>query len=168
VRKVPGASSAYAERVAGGYYVDIVPRREQLARYGLTIDMVQEVIATALGGEMVTTTVEGLERYGVSVRYARGLRDDPARLASEVFVPTMNGPIPLGQLAEVEADARRARHPHRERAAGRLCVCRHREADLGAFVKRAQQAVAEEVSSRRATTPPGAASSRTWSAPRRR
>jgi Cu(I)/Ag(I) efflux system membrane protein CusA/SilA len=81
VRKVPGASSAYAERVAGGYYVDIVPRRDQLARYGLTIDMLQDVIATALGGEMVTTTVEGRERYGVSVRYARGLRDDPQRLA---------------------------------------------------------------------------------------
>ena len=145
VRKVPGASSAYAERVAGGYYVDIVPRRDQLARYGLTIDMVQDVIATALGGEMVTTTVEGLERYGVSVRYARGLRDDPARLASDVFVPTMNGPIPLGQLAEVKL-TRGAPGIRTENALLAAYVyVDTREADLGAFVKRAQQAVAEEV-----------------------
>jgi len=145
VRKVPGASSAYAERVAGGYYVDIVPRRDQLARYGLTIDMVQDVIATALGGEMVTTTVEGLERYGVSVRYARGLRDDPARLASDVFVPTMNGPIPLGQVAEVKL-TRGAPGIRTENALLAAYVyVDTREADLGAFVKRAQQAVAEEV-----------------------
>lgn len=145
VRKVPGASSAYAERVAGGYYVDIVPRRDQLARYGLTIGMVQDVIATALGGEMVTTTVEGLERYGVSVRYARGLRDDPARLASDVLVPTMNGPIPLGQLAEVKL-TRGAPGIRTENALLAAYVyVDTREADLGAFVKRAQQAVAEEV-----------------------
>ncbi|MFU2489446.1 efflux RND transporter permease subunit [Thauera sp. WH-1] len=145
VRKVPGASSAYAERVAGGYYVDIVPRRDQLARYGLTIDMVQDVIATALGGEMVTTTVEGLERYGVSVRYARGLRDDPARLASDVFVPTMNGPIPLGQVAEVKL-TRGAPGIRTENALLAAYVyVDTRESDLGAFVKRAQQAVAEDV-----------------------
>ena len=145
VRKVPGASSAYAERVAGGYYVDIVPRRDQLARYGLTIDMLQDVIATALGGEMVTTTVEGLERYGVSVRYARGLRDDPVRLASDVFVPTMNGPIPLGQVAEVKL-TRGAPAIRTENALLAAYVyVDTREADLGAFVKRAQQAVAEEV-----------------------
>ena len=145
VRKVPGASSAYAERVAGGYYIDIEPRREQLARHGLTIDMLQEVIATALGGETVTTTVEGLERYAVSVRYARGLRDDPARLASDVFVPTMNGPIPLGQLAEVEL-TRGAPAIRTENALLAAYVyVDTREADLGAFVERAQRAVAAEV-----------------------
>mgnify|MGYP001106148729 FL=1 len=145
VRKVPGASSAYAERVAGGYYVDIVPRRDQLARYGLTIDMVQDVIATALGGETVTTTVEGLERYGVSVRYARGLRDDPARMGSDVYVPTMNGPIPLGQVADVRL-TRGAPGIRTENALLAAYVyVDTREPDIGAFVKRAQQAVAEEV-----------------------
>ncbi len=145
VRKVPGASSAYAERVAGGYYVDIVPRREQLARYEPTIDMVQDVIATALGGEMVTTTVEGLERYGVSVRYARGLRDDPARLASDVFVPTMNGPIPLGQVAKVKLTRGAPPSAPENALLAAYVYVDTREADLGAFVKRAQQAVAEEV-----------------------
>ncbi|TAH44713.1 MAG: efflux RND transporter permease subunit [Betaproteobacteria bacterium] len=145
VRKVPGTSSAYAERVAGGYYVDIVPRRDQLARYGLTIDMVQDAIATALGGEMVTTTVEGLERYGVSVRYARGLRDDPQRLASEVYIPTMGGPIPLGQVADVRL-TRGAPGIRTENALLAAYVyVDTREADIGAFVKRAQQAVAQDV-----------------------
>jgi Cu(I)/Ag(I) efflux system membrane protein CusA/SilA len=145
VRKVPGASSAYAERVAGGYYIDIEPRRDQLARHGLSIDMLQEVIATALGGETVTTTVEGLERYAVSVRYARGLRDDPARLGSDVFVPTMNGPIPLGQLAEVKL-TRGAPAIRTENALLAAYVyVDTREADLGAFVERAQRAVAAEV-----------------------
>ena len=145
VRRVPGASSAYAERVAGGYYVDIVPRRDQLARYGLTIDMLQDVIATALGGETVTTTVEGLERYGLSVRYARSLRDDPARLAAEVRVPTMDGVIPLGQVAEVKL-TRGAPAIRTENALLAAYVyVDTREADLGAFVQRAQQAVAREV-----------------------
>ena len=145
VRKVPGASSAYAERVAGGYYVDIVPRRDQLARYGLTTDMMQDVIATALGGETVTTTVEGLERYGVSVRYPRALRDDPQRLAAEVRVPTANGAIPLSQLADVRI-TRGAPSIRTENALLAAYVyVDTREADIGAFVKRAQQAVADEV-----------------------
>ncbi len=66
---MPGTSSAYAERVIGGYYLDIVPDRDALGRYGLTVGDVQDVIATALGGETVTTTVEGRERYGVTLRY---------------------------------------------------------------------------------------------------
>ena len=89
VRSLPATSSAYAERVAGGYYVDIEPRRDQIARYGLSVGMVLDVVATALGGDSVTTTVEGLERYNVSVRYPRSLRDDPQRLdaASRAGVP---------------------------------------------------------------------------------
>ena len=106
--------------------------------------MVQDVIATALGGEMVTTTVEGLERYGVSVRYARGLRDDPARLASDVYRADHERPDPARPARRGEADARRARHPHRERALAAYVYVDTREADLGAFVKRAQQAVAPE------------------------
>ncbi len=146
VRNVPGTSSAYAERVAGGYYVDIEPRRDQLARYGLTIDTVQMAVATALGGETVTTTVEGLERYNVSVRYPRALREDPARIAAQVLVPTASGPVPLGQLAEVRL-TRGAPAIRTENAALVAYVyVDTREADLGRFVQRAQQAVAGEVS----------------------
>ena len=86
VRNVPGTSSAFAERITGGFYLNIEPDRLALARYGLTVGEVQDVIATALGGEMVTTTVEGLERFGVSVRYPRELRSTPEQIAREVLV----------------------------------------------------------------------------------
>ena len=89
VKNVPGTTSAYAERLTGGYYIDIEPDRVALARYGLTPGDLQDVIGAALGGEMVTTTVEGLERYGVAVRYPRDFRSDPAAIASQVLIPVM-------------------------------------------------------------------------------
>jgi Cu(I)/Ag(I) efflux system membrane protein CusA/SilA len=103
VRKVPGTTSAFAERVLGGYYVNIEPDRAALERYGLAIDDIQEVVQTALGGETVTSTVEGRERFGVSVRYPRGLRDDPQAIASQVLVNASDGTaIPLGQVASIK------------------------------------------------------------------
>ena len=80
VKSVPGTTSAFAERLQGGRYVEITPDRAAAARYGLAIGDIQNVIATALGGAVVTTTVEGRERYGVILRYARDFRDDPRRL----------------------------------------------------------------------------------------
>ena len=145
VRSVPGTASAYAERVTGGYYLDIEPRRDQLARYGIGMDTFLEMIANALGGEMVTTTVEGLERYGVSVRYPRDLRDDPQRIASEVFVTTPGGMVPRGQVADI---AIQGGAPAIRTENGLLVAyvfVDTRESDLGAFVARAQQAVAEQV-----------------------
>ena len=103
LKTVPGTSSAYAERVIGGYYLDIVPDREALGRYGLTIGDVQDVIATALGGETVTTTVEGRERYGVTIRYPRDLRSSPQAIATDVQVPLPGGgAVPLGEVAKVQ------------------------------------------------------------------
>jgi copper/silver efflux system protein len=102
VKQVPGTTSAFAERITGGFYINIEPDREQLARYGLAVGDLQDVIGTALGGEMVTTTVEGRERFGVNVRYPRELRGDPQQIAREVLVTTMDGAmIPLGQVARV-------------------------------------------------------------------
>jgi len=102
VKAVPGTSSAFAERITGGFYLNIEPDREQLARYGLAVGDLLDVIGSALGGEMMTTTVEGRERYGVTVRYPRELRGDPQQIAREVLIPTMDGAqIPLGQLAKV-------------------------------------------------------------------
>src|SRR3546814_682341 len=91
IKTVPGTSSAFSERVIGGYYLEIVPDRRVLARYGLTISDVQDVIVTALGGETVTTTVEGRERYGVNVRYPRDFRSDPQAIARAVFVALPGG-----------------------------------------------------------------------------
>ena len=87
VKSVPGTTSAYAERVTGGYYLDIEPDRMALARYGLGVGELQDVIGTALGGEMVTTTVEGRERFGVIVRYPRELRRTRRPSRTQVLVP---------------------------------------------------------------------------------
>ncbi len=91
LRSVAGTSSAYAERVIGGYYLDIAPNREALGRYGLTIGDVQRVISSALGAQTVTTTVEGRERYGVEIRYPRDFRSDPQSIARDVHVPLPGG-----------------------------------------------------------------------------
>jgi Cu(I)/Ag(I) efflux system membrane protein CusA/SilA len=102
LRDVPGTRSVYAERTAGGYFVDFTLKREQLARYGLSIKEAEMIIMSAIGGEPVTTTVEGRERYTVSVRYARELRDSMEKL-KRVLVPTMSGAhIPLAELADIE------------------------------------------------------------------
>ncbi len=102
MRSVPGTRSVYAERVAGGYFVDFIPRREALARYGLTIDDLQSVLMTAVGGETVTTTVEGRERYSINLRYPRDMRSDIDQL-QRVLVTTMGGVhVPMAELAEIK------------------------------------------------------------------
>ena len=170
LKTVPGTSSAYAERVIGGYYLDIVPDRTALGRYGLTVGDVQDVIATALGGEAVTTTVEGRERYGVTIRYPRDLRSEPAG----------DRPRGAGPAARRAAPCRSARSPRsssraaRPRSAPRTASSRSTSsstspaATSAATSPRRRQAVANEVK-----LPPGylrrrgAASSNTWSGPRR-
>jgi Cu(I)/Ag(I) efflux system membrane protein CusA/SilA len=98
---VPGTRSVYAERVADGYYLDFAVRRDEIARYGLTVADVQEVIQSAVGGANVTTTIEGRERYPVNVRYARAFREDLSRLG-RVLVETPTGTqVPLEQLADL-------------------------------------------------------------------
>ncbi len=101
IKGVKGTRSIYAERVTGGYFVDFDIKRDQIARYGLSIKEVEMVIMSAIGGEPVTTTVEGRERYTVNVRYARELRDDLPKLR-RVLVSTMSGAqIPLEELADI-------------------------------------------------------------------
>ncbi|HEX9779875.1 MAG TPA: CusA/CzcA family heavy metal efflux RND transporter [bacterium] len=101
LKDIPGTRSVYAERVAGGYFVDFDIKRDALARYGLSVDDVQMVIMSAIGGENITTTIEGRERYPVNVRYAREFRDDLEQLR-RVLVPTPRGQhIPLAQLADI-------------------------------------------------------------------
>ena len=102
MKDIPGTRSVFAERVTGGYFVDIEPKRDQLARYGLTIEKLQDVIMSAIGGENITTTIEGRERYAVNLRYPRELREDLDRLG-RVLVPTgMGAQVPIAQLADVK------------------------------------------------------------------
>ncbi|MBU8541921.1 efflux RND transporter permease subunit [Falsiroseomonas tokyonensis] len=146
VRAVPGTSSAYAERIIGGYYLDIMPDRDGIARYGLSIDDVQAVVATALGGETVTTTVEGRERYSVNVRYPRELRDDPQSIATEVQVPLpAGGSVPLGEVATIGL-SRGATSIRTENGqpVGYVFVD-IRDRDLRGYVEEARRAVAAEV-----------------------
>ncbi|HEX6792083.1 MAG TPA: efflux RND transporter permease subunit, partial [Candidatus Krumholzibacteria bacterium] len=99
VREVPGTRSVYAERAAGGYFVDFVPKREQLARYGLTIADLQSVIMSAVGGENVTTTIEGRGRYSVNVRYPRDLRTDLDQLRRVLVTARAGGAAMSGSNA---------------------------------------------------------------------
>ena len=146
VKAVPGTSSAFAERITGGFYLNIEPDREQLARYGLAVGDLLDVVGTALGGEMVTTTVEGRERFGVTVRYPRELRGDPQQIAREVLVPTMMGAmIPLGQVAKVVV-AKGAPGIRTENALlSAYIYVDIRDRDIGSYVADAKKAVAEQV-----------------------
>ncbi len=150
LRDVPGTRSVFAERVAEGNFVDFVPRRDQLARYGLTIAQVQAVIVSAIGGENVTTTIEGRERYPVNVRYPRELRDDLGQL-QRVLVATPGGAqIPLGQLADI----RIVSGPSMLRDEGGFLAgyvyVDIAGRDVGTYVEQAKRLVAQQL-----TLPPG-------------
>jgi copper/silver efflux system protein len=146
LRTLPATSSAYAERVNSGYFLEIAPVRDSLARYGLTVEVVQKTIAMALGAEPLTTTVEGRERYTVVLRYPREIRNDPDAIASEILVSLPGGgTVPLGEVARIE----RTQGPTVIRTEdGQLAVyvfVDFRGRDLGGYVREAQRAVSEQV-----------------------
>ncbi|MBM3568150.1 MAG: efflux RND transporter permease subunit [Alphaproteobacteria bacterium] len=146
LRAVPGTTSAYAERVMGGYFLEILPDRRRIARYGLSVEDVLRVVSSALGAEPITTTVEGRERYAVTLRYPREIRSDPDAIAAEALVPLANGgSVPLGEVAEI----RRTQGPTGIRTEdGQLAVyvfVDFRGRDLGGYVRDAKLAVAEGV-----------------------
>ncbi len=145
LQSVPGTRTVFAERVTGGYYLDFNLKREEIARYGLLLDDVQMTIETAIGGENISTTVEGRERYPISVRYARELRDDPERLR-RVLVPAMGGAqIPLAQLADVRVVAGPAMIRDEDaRLAGYVYVDMAGR-DIGGYVEDAKKKVAQQV-----------------------
>ncbi len=102
LREVPGTRSVYAERVAGGWFLDFVLKRDALARYGIAVDDANQAIMAAVGGAEATTTVEGRARYGVLVRYPRELRDDPERLGRVLVKLPGGAQVPLAELAELK------------------------------------------------------------------
>ncbi|HEV8335808.1 MAG TPA: CusA/CzcA family heavy metal efflux RND transporter [Candidatus Polarisedimenticolia bacterium] len=146
LRDVRGTRSLFAERTAGGYYLDFDLRRGDLARYGLTVEDAQRVIQSAIGGDTVTTVVEGRARYSVNVRYARELRDNLEAL-QRVLVPTPSGSqIPLAQVADI----RMTSGPSMIRDEnGLLCGYVYVDLagrDVGSYVEEAKRRVAEKVS----------------------
>jgi Cu(I)/Ag(I) efflux system membrane protein CusA/SilA len=155
VRHVPGTLSAYAERVAGGNYVNVTIDRDRIARYGLTVGDVQDVAASAIGGMNVSSTVEGLERYPINIRYPRELRDD-LDLLRATLVPTAAGQqIPLGQLADFTI----AKGPPEIKSEGSRpntwIYVDIRGVDVGTYVERAKAALADAVARGEVVVPPG-------------
>ncbi len=146
LKATPGTSSAFSERLTGGYYLLIDPDRASLARYGLGVGELHEVVAAALGGEAVTTVVQGRERYTVNVRYPRDLRSDPEAIATEVRVNLPSGgTVPLGEVAGVSI----GQGPPAIRTENAQLVAYiyvdTRLSDLGGYVAVAQKAVADNI-----------------------
>jgi Cu(I)/Ag(I) efflux system membrane protein CusA/SilA len=145
MRNVPGTLSVYAERVMGGNYLDFKIDRDAIARYGITVGHVQQVIQSAIGGMNITTTVEGLERYPVNLRYARELRDDLPALQS-VLVPTPGGAqIPLGQLADIKYVIGPPGIKSENAKPNAWVYIDIRNIDVGSYVELARKAVSEQI-----------------------
>ena len=146
LKPVEGTLSVYAERVMGGSFLDFDIDRSEAARYGLTTGDVQDVIQSAVGGMNVTTTVDGLERYAVNIRYPRGLRDDMGSLR-DVLVPTSQGAqVPLGQLATLRlVEGPPMIKSENARPNAWVFVDLEQGQDVGSYVQRAKEIVAESV-----------------------
>jgi Cu(I)/Ag(I) efflux system membrane protein CusA/SilA len=147
LQNVPGTRSVYGERVAGGYFVDFDLNREAIARYGLRIGDVQNVIMTAIGGDNVSTTIEGRERYPINIRYPREMRDDVDKL-SRTLVPVINGAqIPLGQLATIKlVEGPSMIRDENGRLSGYVYIdVDTAKRDIGGYVEEAKKAVDAEL-----------------------
>jgi Cu(I)/Ag(I) efflux system membrane protein CusA/SilA len=150
VKTVPGTSSAFSERVAGGRYIEVRPDRIAAARYGLSIDDVQRVVSVAVGGENVAETVEGLARFPVNVRYPRELRDSVQELRNLPFVTERGETVTLGSVATIEiVDGPPMIKSENARPTGWIYVD-IRGRDLGSYVREARETVARSVA-----LPPG-------------
>lgn len=145
VRKVKGTRSVYAERTAGGYFLDFTLDREALARYGLTVKEAQTALMTAIGGQDLATTVEGRERYSVNVRYARDFRDDADKLR-RVLIPAGNGVnVPLGELARLEFRQGPAMIRDEDGLLAGYVYVDIQGVDVGTYVAEAKKEVARDV-----------------------
>ena len=155
VRQVPGTSSVFAERVMGGNYIEFNVNRDEIARYGLALGDVQEVLEVALGGMPLTTTVEGLERYSINLRYDRDFRENLEALR-QIIIPTSTGAqIPLGQLATLKL----VRAPMGIKSEGAIpnawIYIDVKGVDIGTYVRMAQRAVNEALLNKRVVMPTG-------------
>lgn len=145
LRGVPGTGAVYAERVTGGNYIDVTIRREEAARYGLNVADVQAVVASAIGGMTVATTVDGLERIPISVRYPRELRGDLAALRQVAVHTPMGHTVPLGQVADLAVtEGPPAIKSENARRTAWITVDLETD-DVGGYVKRAKAAVDAQV-----------------------
>ena len=145
VKTLPETTSAFSDRAAGGYYLDIDIQRDQAARYGLTIGDIEDVIQSAIGGMNVTQTVEGLERYPVNLRYPRDYRSDPDAL-KRVLIPTPTGAqIPLTAVAEIKTSRGPPSIKSENARLNAWVYVDISSSDIGGYVAKAKQVLAEQV-----------------------
>jgi copper/silver efflux system protein len=145
LRTVPGTRSAFAERAAGGYFVDVDLDRRALARFGLSVGAVQDVIMSAVGGENVTTTIEGRARYPVNVRYPRGLRDDVTKLGQVLVMTPSGAQVPLAQVARLRTATGPAMIRNENGMMAGYVFVDMTDSDVGGYVERARAAVASKL-----------------------
>jgi Cu(I)/Ag(I) efflux system membrane protein CusA/SilA len=145
LQQVPGTRSVYAERVSQGYFTDIRIDRQAIARHGLTIEDVQDVIQSALGGENITQTVEGRERYPVNVRYAREFRESVPALQRVLVKTPMGASIPLGQLAEISLTTGPAMVRDEDAQLAGYVYVDTTTTDIGGYVDAAKAAIARDL-----------------------
>jgi Cu(I)/Ag(I) efflux system membrane protein CusA/SilA len=156
IRTVPGTTSAFAERVFGGRYIEFEIDREAIARYGLTIGDVQDVLSVALGGMPLTTTIEGLERYTVNLRYDRDFRSDLRALREDIVIPTMMGAqVPLGQLAKLKVVGAPMGIKSEGAVPNAWIYVDIRGIDVGTYVKNAMRTVDDALAKGTIKLPPG-------------
>ncbi len=145
VRDLPGTRSAYSERAMGGNYLNFTIRRDAIARYGLTVGDVQDVIQSAIGGMNITTTVEGLERYPVNLRYSRDLRDNPSEFGDILVQTPTRQQIPLAFLADMSFVKGPPVIKSEQARPNAWIYVDIEDVDIGTYVESAQQAVTEGV-----------------------
>jgi copper/silver efflux system protein len=145
VSRLPGTRSVYAERAAGGYFVDFELKRAELARYGLSVAQAQDVIMSAVGGENVTTTIEGRARFPVNVRYPRELRDDPEVLGRVLVMTPSGAQVPLSQIADVRRVTGPAMIRNENGLLAGYVYVDLTTSDVGGYVDHAKEVVAREV-----------------------
>ncbi len=145
IRDVPGTRSAYSERAMGGNYLNFTIRRDAIARYGLTVGDVQEVIQSAIGGMNITTTVEGLERYPVNLRYSRDLRDNPSEFGDILVQTPTRQQIPLAFLTDMSFVKGPPVIKSEQSRPNAWVYVDIEDVDVGSYVEEAQQAVAAAV-----------------------
>jgi Cu(I)/Ag(I) efflux system membrane protein CusA/SilA len=145
LQRLAGTRSVFAERVGGGYFVDFDLNREGLARYGLKVAQVQDVIMSAVGGENVTTTIEGRARFPVNVRYPRELRDDLGKLGAVLVMTPSGAQVPLAQLADLHTVLGPSMIRNENGLLAGYVYVDTGVSDIGGYVERAKQAVAREV-----------------------
>ena len=163
LRDVPGTRSIFAERAAGGYFVDFVPKREELARYGLTVDDLHMVIMSAIGGETISTTIEGRERYSINLRYPRDLRADVEQLGRVLVTARVGGmetsgsagamsagaggviQVPIAELADIQLVNGPAMIRDENGMLAAYVFVDIADRDIGGYVDDAKKAVAENV-----------------------